>query len=70
MGNAFDRIAQCVCEVIHGVDRPGVAGVLMFDVFNAVERWVPQVDVAASHVDFGTQGTCSVWKRAGAHLSE
>ncbi|KAG0948670.1 hypothetical protein G6F31_014032 [Rhizopus arrhizus] len=70
VGDALDRIAQRVREVVHRVDRPRIAGVLVFDVLDAVQGRIAQVDVAAGHVDLGAQGARTIREFTGAHAAE
>ena len=70
MRDALDRVAERVRVVVHRVDRPGVAGVLVLDVLDAVQRRVAQVDVAAGHVDLRAQRACAVGELARAHAAE
>jgi hypothetical protein len=70
MGDAFDRVAERMREVVHRVDRPLVAGVLVLDVLDPVQRRVAQVDVAAGHVDLRAQGARAVRELARAHAPE
>ncbi len=70
VGDAFHGIAQRMREVVHRVDRPGVAGVLVLDVLDPVQRRVAQVDVAAAHLDLGAQGARAVRELARAHAPE
>ncbi len=48
MRDAFDRVGHAVRVVVHRIDRPGVAGVLVRDLADAVDRRIAQVDVAAT----------------------
>ena len=70
MGDAFHGVAERMREVVHRVDRPVVAGVLVLDVLDPVQRRIAQVDVAAGHVDLGAQRACTVGELAGAHAAE
>ncbi|MNV14843.1 hypothetical protein D3C71_1055400 [compost metagenome] len=70
VGDALDRIAQCMGEVVHRVDRPRVAGVLVLDVLDAVQRRIAQVDVAAGHVDLGAHGARAIGELTGTHAAE
>ena len=52
MGNAFDGIGNGVGVVIHGIDTPFIACIMMMGAANAVNHWVAHIDVARCHVDF------------------
>ena len=67
VGNAFDRVRLAVREVVARVDRPCRAGARVAGVQNAVERRIPQVDVAGRHVDLGAQHARAVRELARAH---
>jgi hypothetical protein len=45
MGHALDVIAQAMGEVIHRVNAPGGAGMMMFSVANAVEHRIAHPDI-------------------------
>ena len=70
MRDALDRVAERVRVVVHRIDRPGVAGVLVRHLLDPVQRRVAQVDVAAGHVDLRAQGARAVGELAGAHAPE
>src|SRR3546814_12892630 len=70
MGDAFDRVAQRVCVVVHRVDRPGVAGVLVRDRLDPVQTRAAQVDVAAGNVDTRAKGPRGGRELARAHAPE
>ena len=60
-------------EVIHGVDAPLVAGVVVVVVGDAVDDGVAHVHVAARHVNLGTQHSGTLGELAvlhGLELSE
>ena len=70
MRNAFDGIGQTVREVVHRIDRPRIAGVLMRNLADAIQRRIAKIDVAARHVDLRAQGFRAVGVFAGAHACE
>ena len=51
VGNALDVITQAVREVVHRVDAPPAAGVVMLGVADPVEHRVAQPDIGRRHVD-------------------
>ena len=55
MGDVFVGIFQRVGEVIHGVNAPGTARVVVFREHDAVQHGVPHVHVAGGHVYPGSQ---------------
>ena len=70
MGDALGGVAQRMRVVVHRIDRPVVAGVLVLDVLDPVQRRVAQIDVAAGHVDLGAEGSRAIGKFARAHAPE
>ena len=70
VGDALDVVAQAVREVVHGVDAPLVAGVVVRGVADAVEHRVAQPDVGRAHVDLGAERAGAVGELAGAHPLE
>src|SRR5208283_3096969 len=57
-------------KVVHRVDAPFVAGVMMFGVADAVEQGVAHPDVRRGHVNPGAERTLAVGKLAGLHARE
>ena len=55
MGDAFVRILQGVGVVVHRVDAPLVAGVVVMGLADAVDDRVAHVHVRRRHVDLGAQ---------------
>ena len=70
MGDALDRIRNAVRIVVHRIDRPGIAGVLVGLLADPVDGRVTQVDVAGGHVDLRSQGARPIGELAGAHALE
>ena len=56
--------------VVHRIDAPFVAGVMVMGAADAVDDGVAHIDVARSHVDFQTQGFAAVGKLAVFHACE
>ena len=57
-------------EVIHRINTPLIARVLMRDVTNPVQRWIAQIDIRRTHVDPGAQHMRTIGKLPGAHALE
>ena len=55
MGDVLVGILQRVGEVVHGIDAPCAARVVVFREHDAVQHGVPHVHVAGGHVYFGAQ---------------
>ena len=70
VSDAFQRVAQGVSEVVHGVDAPVTAGERMRHVTDPVEHGVAQVDVGRRHVDARAQDLFAVAEIAGPHAPE
>ena len=68
VGDAFDGVGNAVGVVVHRVDAPFVAGVVVVGAANAVDDGVAHVYIARGHVNFQTQGFAAVWERAVAHF--
>ncbi len=68
--DAFDVIAQAMGEIIHRVDAPFAAGVMMLGVADAVEQRIAHPDVRRGHVNLRAQRTFAVGKLAGLHAPE
>ena len=68
--DALEVIAQAMGEVIHRVDAPFAAGVMVFRVANAVEDGIAQPNIRRRHVNFGAQCARAVGKLAVLHPRE
>lgn len=55
VGDVFVGVFQRVGEVVHRIDAPSVAGVVVLCEHDAVEDGIPHVHVGGRHVDFGTE---------------
>src|SRR5882757_1789691 len=67
VGNALDIVAQAMGEIVHRINAPFAAGMMMFGVANAVENRVPQPYIRRRHVNFGTQRPRAVGELTGLH---
>ena len=70
MRNAFQRIADAVGEVVHRVDAPIVAGLVVFGELNAVQHRIAHHNKRRRHVDFRTQARFTFFKTTGTHFFE
>ncbi|MNH08227.1 hypothetical protein D3C79_676360 [compost metagenome] len=70
MGDALDGVRLTVGEVVVGVDAPGVTGLVVVSMTDAVEDRVAQVHVRRRHVDLGPQYALAVLELAGLHARE
>ncbi len=70
MSYTLDRVTVAVCEVVHRVDAPAVAGTVMVLALDPVHHWVAHVLVRRVHVDLRPQHVRSVFESAGAHPSK
>ena len=67
--DAFDRIAQAVCEVVGRVDGPLLACAKMASAsLYAVQSWVSHMHVRRSHVYLGPQNADAILKIAFSHF--
>ncbi|MDT4847976.1 hypothetical protein FQZ97_820540 [compost metagenome] len=70
VGDLLQCVLNGVRKGVHGVDAPGVTGVVVRGAADAVDGWVAQVDVGRGHVDLGAQHHAAVFVRAVTHLAE
>ena len=70
MRDALDGVALSVCEVVHRVDAPLVAGAVVFGVQDAVHDGVAEVHVGRCHVDFGAEHAAAVRELTRLHATE
>ena len=70
VGDAFDVIAQAMGEIVHRIDAPFVAGMMMFRVANPVQHRVAHPDVRRRHVDLRLQRPRAVGELAVLHADE
>ena len=68
--NTFQGIADAVGEVVHRVDAPLVASLVVFSKLNAVQHRIAHHDKRRSHVDLRTQAGFTFFKTAGTHFLE
>ena len=65
--HALDGVLDGVRKVVHRIDAPLVACLMMVLVQDAVQRRIAHVDVGRGHVDLGTQRSGAVLKLAVLH---
>ena len=67
MRDALDRVLDGVGKIVHGINTPGVPGIVVGHMGHTVEDRIAHIDVGAGHIDLGAQCLFSVRKLAGAH---
>ena len=70
MGDPFQRIGNAVGEVVHRVDAPLVAGLMVLSKLDTVDNRIAHHDERRGHVDFGTQTRATFGKLTIFHLLE
>lgn len=70
MGDPFQRIGNAVGEIVHRVDAPFVAGLVVFGELDAVQHRIAHHDKRRSHIDLGAQAGGAFGELAVAHLLE
>ena len=70
MGDVFQRIGDAVGKVVHRIDAPLFAGLVMLGELNAVEHRIAHHDKAGRHIDFGAQAGFTLGEFAVAHFFE
>ena len=65
--HVLDRIGHRMREVVHRINAPLVAGVLMLDMPDTVQRGIAQIHIWRSHVDFCAQHMIAIGKLTVAH---
>ena len=70
VGDALDVVAQAMREVVHRVDAPLVARVMVRGVADTVEQRVAQPDVGRSHIDLRAQCSLAIGELAVLHARE
>ncbi len=70
MRNAFQRIADAVGKIVHRVDAPLVAGLVVFGELNTVQHRITHHDKRRSHIDFRAQAGFTFFKTTGTHFFE
>ena len=65
--DALDVIAERMGPVVHRVDIPHAAGLVMLGVANAVEHGIAQPDVRRAHVNARAQGAGAIGKFSRLH---
>ena len=68
MGDVFNGILNGMGEIIHGINAPLIACVVVGHAGNTVDNRVPHVDIRGSHIDFGSQHLLPVPVLSFLHL--
>ena len=68
VGDALQRVADGVGEVVHGIDAPLLAGAVMLLIQDAVHGRVAHVDVGAGHVDLHAEDHAALGVPARLHF--
>ena len=68
MGDLLERVFQRMREVIHRINAPGLAGIVMRRVHDAVKHRIAHVHVRRCHVDLCPQDTLTLLEFTTAHL--
>ncbi len=67
MGDALYCVFLTVSEIVGGVDRPGVAGLVMMVLADPVENWIAHVHIGVGHINFCAQHPGAVGKLTLPH---
>ena len=70
MGDAFQRIGDAVGKVVHRVDAPLAAGLVMIGKLNPVNHRVAHHDKRRGHIDFRAQAGFTLFETTGTHFLE
>ena len=70
VGHPLEIIALSVCEIIHRVYIPLVAGAVMRVFYDAIHDRIAEVHVGRRHVDARTEHTTSLLKLSRVHSLE
>ena len=70
MRNTFQRIADAMCEVVHRVDAPLDASLVVFSKFHAVQHRIAHYDKWLRHVDIRTQAGLTFFNTTGTLFFE
>ena len=68
VGDVFQRIFERMREIIHRINAPGIAGVVMRRVHDAVQHRIAHVHVGRCHVDLCPQHALTLLELTTAHL--
>ena len=60
MGNALDGILDRMRKIVHRIDAPFIAGIVMCHMSHTVDDRVSHVDIRGCHIDLGTQHLLAV----------
>ena len=68
VGDVFQRIFQRMREIVHRINAPGIAGVVMRRVHDAIQHRIAHVHVGRCHVDLCPQHALTLLELSTAHL--
>ena len=68
--DALVGIRQAVGEIVHRVDTPLVARILMGNVANAVNRRIAHIHVGRRHIDLRAQHMLAIGELTSVHAAE
>jgi hypothetical protein len=68
--DAFDVITQAMSKIIHRINAPFVAGVMVLGVTDSIQQRVAQPNVGRSHINPGAQRPRAIRKLARFHPRE
>src|SRR3954447_23651231 len=67
MRDPLDVVAERVRPIVHRVNIPSRAGLMMFRMPDAIEHRIAQPHVRRGHIDFGAQGARAIRKFTCLH---
>ena len=70
MCNPFQGIRNAVSKIVHRVDAPFVARLVMFSKLDTIQNRIAHNNERRSHVDLGAQARCALGKLAVTHFFE
>ena len=70
VGHALKRILNRVREVVHRVNAPLIAQMVVGDMTDAIQHRVTEVNIGRGHIDFGPEAPFAVRILARLHITE
>src|SRR5580698_8864972 len=68
MCDLLNTVALSMCEIVHGIDTPFVAGAVMVLVFYTIHKRVAEEQVGMRHINFRTERFFTIFVLAAAHF--